>query len=409
MLKKDQFDACTRYVMERSRFVIESFGPRPPGSEAERKTQELVRADLEACCDGPVSMEEFPVAQKAFFCMQAIGGLLSIAGFLLYRVHPVLALGTGLLSLFILYHQLLKYHLLLDTFFPKKPSYNVAGRQKPSGTVTRRIILNGHPDAAYEWRFNYLAPKFFPLIVLYTLAGLFISLLGSGVATLAIFVAPESSMSLLTIIWYVMACFLPGAVIGILFNNLGVVAPGANDNLTGTFLATGILRQFREAGVQLKNTELMAVITGSEEAGLRGAKAWAKRHREECKDVETVVIAIDTIRDLEHLMIYNKDLNGTLAHDPTVCQLLKQASLNLGLDLKWGTVTLGSSDGTAFTQEGFKCAAVCAMDPHPAHYYHNRRDTWQDMNAECLNVTAALLVEAIRLYDEEGLPATGKA
>lgn len=405
MLSEAQIAACSQYVMERARFVIETFGPRPPGSEAERKTQELVKVDLEACCDGPVSMEEFPVAQKAFFSMQAIGGILSLAGFVLYRIHPALALASVLLALFILYHQLIKYHLLLDTFFPKKPSYNVAGRILPSGPVTRRIILNGHPDAAYEWRFNYLAPKYFPIIVLYTLAGLFLSLAGSAVATVALLVAPASSGGLVTIIWYVMACFLPGAVLGILFNNLSVVAPGANDNLTGTFLATGILRQLREAGVQLKNTELMAVITGSEEAGLRGAKAWAKRHREECKDVETVVVAIDTIRDLEHLYIYNKDLNGTLPHDSAVCELLKQAGRNtLGRTLPDGTVTLGSSDGTAFTQEGFRCAAVCAMDPHPAHYYHNRRDTWQDMNAECLNVTAALLVEAIRLYDENGLP-----
>ncbi len=404
MLNKEQIAACTQYVMERARFVIESYGLRPPGSEAERKTQELVKSDLEACCDGPVSMEEFPVAQKAFFSMQAIGGVLTLTGFVLYWVHPAFALLLGLAAIFILYHQLLKYHLLLDTFFPKKPSYNVAGKQSPSGPMKRRFILNGHPDAAYEWRFNYLAPKYFPLIVLYTLAGLVVALLGSGIATVATLLAPESTGTLTTTIGYVMAAFVPGSILGMLFNNFGMVAGGANDNLTGTFISTGILRQFREHGVRLQNTELMAVITGSEEAGLRGAKAWAKRHREECKDVETVVIAIDTIRDLEHLMIYNKDLNGTLAHDPAVCQLLKQASLNLGLDLKWGTVTLGSSDGTAFTQEGYRCAAVCAMDPHPAHYYHNRRDTWEDMNPECLNVTIELLVEAIRIYDEQGLP-----
>ena len=404
MLNSQQLDTATAYVTERARFVIESFGPRPPGSEAERKTQELVREDLRAVCDGEVTMEEFPVAQKAFFCMQAIGGVLTLAAFSTYWLHPAWALFFTLASLFILYHQLLRYHLLLDPFFPKKPSFNVAGRQLPKGEVKRRIILNGHPDAAYEWRFNYLAPKYFPLITAYTIVGLVVMLLGSAVATVAALFFPASSGGLLTIIGGILAVFVPGGIVGILFNNLNVVAGGANDNLTGTFVATGMLKHLRENGVQLENTELMAVITGSEEAGLRGAKAWAQRHANDFKDVETIVIALDTMRDLDHLTIYSKDLNGTVAHDPAVCRLLELGGKAAGRTIPQGTIPLGSSDGTAFTQAGFRAAALCAMDPHPAHYYHNRRDTWQDMDPACIKATYEVLFETIRIFDEQGLP-----
>ena len=403
MLNGQQLDAATQYVVDRAKFVIESFGPRPPGSEAERKAQEVVRDDLAAVCDEPVWFEEFLVAQKAFFSMQAIGGALNLMGFAAYwLVHPLAALGCSVLSIFILYHQLLRYHLLLDPFFPKKPSYNVTGRQRPRGEIKRRVILNGHPDGAYEWRFNYNFPKLFPLITAFSLIGLFTSLLLALVGSIAAFTA----MAWLTpLCGYLMIPFLPGAVIGLLFNDLRYVAPGANDNLTGTFISTGILKYMREAGLQLEHTELMAAVTGSEEAGLRGAKAWAAKHRRDFDDAETIIIAIDTIRDLPHLTIYSRDLNGTVPHDPATCQLLKDAALALGRDVPFGSIPLGSSDGTAFTQAGFRSAALCAMDPHPAHYYHNRRDNWDDMDPECIREVIAILCEAIRRYDADGLPA----
>lgn len=409
ILNSEQVRVCTHYVMDRARYVIESFGPRPPGSEAERKTQELVKADLEACCDGPVAFEEFPVAQKAFFSMQAISGVLTLGAVVVYWIHPALTLALAVAAATVMYHQLLRYHLFLDPFFPKKPSYNVAGRQTPAGKIERRIILNGHPDAAYEWRFNYLAPKWFPLMVLYTLIGLAALLAGSSVAVLALLIAPASLAWLVYAIGLALLFLVPAGVIGILFNNFSVVAGGANDNLSGTFIATGILRQMRENNVRLQRTELMALITGSEEAGLRGAKAWAKQHKREYEDVETIVIALDTFRDLPYLTIYNRDMNGTVAHDAQVCDLLKRAALATGRDLPFGSIHVGSSDGAAFTQAGFRAATMGGMDPRPAHYYHNRRDSWEIMDAACIAATIEVLVEAMRIYDQEGLRAEGNS
>ncbi|MCC6797234.1 MAG: M20/M25/M40 family metallo-hydrolase [Candidatus Hydrogenedentes bacterium] len=405
MLTESQIAVCARYVVERAKHVIESFGPRPPGSEAERKTQELVKADLEACCDGDVSIEEFQVAQKAFFSMQAIGGVLTLAAVGLYWVHPAWTFVVALLSAVVMYNQLLRYHLFLDPFFPKKTSCNVAGKIAPKGKVERRIILNGHPDAAYEWRFNYLTPKWFPAIVLYTLLGLIVLLGGSLVATISFFLAPVGSAWFINLIGIVVLLFAPAGVIGILFNNFGVVAGGANDNLSGTFVATGILRSFQEFGVQLERTELMAVITGSEEAGLRGAKDWARRHARDCSDVETIVISLETFGDLPHVAIYNRDMNGTVALDSETCDLLKRAAHATGRDLPYSSVHLGSSDAAAFAQAGFKAAMFGGMDPHPAHYYHNRRDSWEIMSEPCIKAAIDVLITAIREFDATGLRA----
>ena len=401
MLTDAQIAECARYVMDRAKHVIESYGPRPPGSEAERKTQELVKADLEACCDGPVSIEEFQIAQKAFFSMQSISGALTLAAVGLYWVHPIWTFVLAVLSAVVMYNQLLRYHLFLDPFFPKKPSHNVAGRVSPRGKVERRIILNGHPDAAYEWRFNFLAPKWFPAIVLYTLLGLIVLLGGSLIAAIALVLAPVASTWFVYAIGIVVLLFAPAGVIGILFNNFDVVAGGANDNLSGTFVATGILRALRENGIQLERTELMAVITGSEEAGLRGAKEWARRHKKDCDDVETIVISLETFGDLPYLAIYERDMNSTVTLDRDTCDLLKRAAQSTGHELPFSSVHLGSSDAAAFTQAGFKAAMLGGMDPHPAHYYHNRRDSWEIMSEPCMKAAIEVLIKAIELYDSE--------
>jgi hypothetical protein len=87
--------------------------------------------------------------------------------------------------------------------------------------------------------------------------------------------------------------------------------------------------------------------------------------------------------------------------------LLKNAGQAKGRDLPYGSIFLGSSDGTAFTQGGMRAAAFAAMDPAPADYYHNRRDTPDNMDTHCLGVAIGIVAEAVRQYDEDGLPAVG--
>ena len=165
----------------------------------------------------------------------------------------------------------------------------------------------------------------------------------------------------------------------------------------------GLAKYFRAQGIQLEHTELVYLITGSEEAGLRGAKAFTRRHARDWEDVPTAVITLDTIRDLDHLHVYNRDRNGTVRHDPAVCHWLHDAGEECGLELGYASVYLGSTDATAFTLARIPAAALCAMDPRPAEYYHNRRDHPDNMSGDCIRKTAEILMEALRRYDQQGL------
>ncbi len=398
MLSDSAISACARYVVEKARHVIESFGDRPPGSEAERKTQELVRDELASCCDGEILFEPFEVAGKAFFSMHFVGSSFLFLSILLWPLHPVISVLLDVMALSVWYFQLVRYKLYLDPFFPKSISHNVYGRIRPKGEIKRRIILSGHPDAACEFRYSFVAPRFFPYIVMILLAGMALIVL-VHLAGLAAWIAGGPVWGFIHRFAALEWLLLPGALAGAFFNNVSRTVPGANDNLSAVFTATGIAKHLKESGLRLEHTEIGFASLGSEEAGLRGAKVFAERHKREFEDVETSVIVLETLRDLGHLGIFNRDMNGTVRLDEDVCHLLHEAGEACGLDLPYDNVYLGSTDAAAFAQAGWRAAMLGAMDPHPADYYHTRLDTWDNMDEACLRQAVAVVCAALRIYD----------
>ena len=67
-------------------------------------------------------------------------------------------------------------------------------------------------------------------------------------------------------------------------------------------LGRALLRELERHGMSLEHTEVGAILTGSEEAGLRGAKAWCQAHAQDYRDVPTYIISFDNIYDPQHLM-----------------------------------------------------------------------------------------------------------
>ncbi len=396
-------DELATYVLEKTRQVIESCGPRPPGSEGEAKAQHLIRAELGCWTDGAAGIESFPVAAKAFLSVPLVTGILLAAALAGYWLSPWLAVVLSGMAVTVALMEFLFYKQFLDVLFPKRTSYNVLGVQKPSGDVKRRLVLNAHPDAAHEWTLLYRFPRVFPLLLYASMvclgAAFSLHLIGLVLMGWSVF-EPGKVRGVIGVL---QLAFVPTALLGIAYTSWRHVSPGANDDLSGVFAVTGLARYFRQAGLRMEQTELVYLITGSEEAGLRGAKSYVRRHKYQWQDVETAVITLDTIRDLPHLRILRRDQNGLVPHDPRVCRLLQVAGRRCGLQIGFVNTFLGATDAAAFSKAGIPSAALCAMDPHPAAYYHNRRDNWDNMDPVCIRKTAEVLLAAIHEYDIHGL------
>ena len=198
--------------------------------------------------------------------------------------------------------------------------------------------------------------------------------------------------------------FLPAYAGLFKFVNHNNYVDGANDDLTGCYISSAVMKYLSDNDVRFENTEVVAILTGGEECGLRGAKAYFEAHPELKNDgVETIFVGLDNIRDGDFMMIYEKDMTGMVKNDRDVCLLLRNAALKFGEYIPIGAIPLGSTDAAAASQAGIKAASLVAMDPAPARYYHTRLDTADILIPEVIDKVLNIVLQAVYDFDENGI------
>lgn len=394
-----------RYITDEIEMTCKTFGDRDPGSEGETKAVEHMAEELRKYCDD-VKVESFEVHPKSFFGWIPYTVISVVLGFISYFFLPILALCFVALGIFIMVFQFLFYGEIMDKLFPKKTSHNVTAVKKPTGEIKRRIFFNGHPDAVWEWPLNYYFGSFMNSIVpvgaIVSAAAIFILSLVRTIE--GGIVAPVIAEGAYLYAGLAMLIFLPFWIGMFFFVNFKRVVPGANDNLTACYMSIALIKALKEAGIELENTEIGAIISGSEEAGVRGARAWAKAHKGEYQDAETIIISMETLREVECLTIFNKDLNGLVPVDAQVCKLLKNAGEKEGTDIRYYPVTVGATDSVAFHKGGFRAACLGGLNYKLQKYYHTREDDYDNLSPECLKKVMDIMISAIELFDRDGLP-----
>ena len=408
-----------RYIENGIRHVCETYRERLPGSRAERDAQAYFKGELEGYAD-EVLMEDFtlhPRAFMGFFNIAAGGMLLATPLYFLSRGSVPLAaagLALNIVTVLVFLFEYLFYWEFTDFLYPKKTSRNVYAVRRPSGEVRRRIIFGGHTDAANEWTYSWLAEGAGVAAAIGSaVLAMIISLLAATcnvVYTVAAnaygYTAFASKWQGGWLAWSVLLliCVVPGVAI-IFFINYRVVVDGANDNLSANYIAMSVLKEMREGGVRFGNTEVGCLITGSEEAGLRGAKAFAKRHKAQLSDpnVETVFIALDTMREIEELRVCNFGCTGTVYNDKAVGDLLHDAGRACGVDIPDTEWYPGALDSEAFTMYGLRASGFTGVSHDAKRYYHTRQDTADNMDNGCLALSLNICKEAARIFDKEGM------
>ena len=394
----------TNFSVRGIKKICKDVGPRPAGSEQEHEAQKLMAAELDGACD-KVEIEPFDVHPGAFLGWILTDGIMMIAAIVLFFFGmSAIALALCALSLIFAIVEFLLYKKLLDPFFPKKTSHNVVAVRKPKGEVKRRIIFSGHADSANEWRFTYYGgSKLLVPIIGLSFVGILLGLVLGIWAVAAGHAFSAADSGALNVMRYVFLAWIPILFTALFFENKKRPVMGANDDLTGCFISMAVVKYMQQHDIRFENTEVWVVLTGSEEAGLRGAKAFCKAHKNELSDVETVFVGLDTIRDYDFAAVYSRDLTGTVKNDAGACALVKEAAKQTGLDLPYKSVFFGATDAAAVTQAGMKAVSVAAMDPAPAKYYHTRLDTADNLDIKTVEAVLGVALETAFLFDEKGL------
>ncbi len=398
----------TNYTVKTIKNICKNIGPRAPGSDSEKKAQEFVGKELESCCD-TVTIEEFPVHPKAFLGWVPICSyLMIIAAILFYFGMGIVSLAITFLALSFVVGEFILYKPMLDPLFKKKTSRNVVGIRNPSGEIKRRIIFSGHIDSSQEWRFTHLGgAKLLTSVIVMAVIGFVVGLVLPIIAIIkGQGFSPSFSMyqdPFLKVLGFVYLAYIPLFFTFSFFINRKRTVMGANDNLTGAIASVAVAKFMQANDIRFENTEVRVLVTGSEEVGLRGAKAYSKKHLKECQEIETIFCNSDTLKDLDFIAIYDRDLTSTVQNDKRVCALIKQAGVTAGIDLPYKPVFFGASDSAAMSQAGLASATLAAMDPAPPRYYHTRLDTDKILEPKSIEVGLNVLLETAFLYDAQGL------
>ncbi len=398
----------TNFTVREVKKVCKNIGPRAPGTESENKAQDYVIENCSKFAD-TVEKEPFAVASRAFMAWPRVCAVAMLFAVIIYSltnffkaplVNDILCAVSTVITvacIVIIVFDFLLYKPILDPFFKKTQSSNVIFTKKPTGEVKRRIVFSGHIDSSHEWTYNRLGgAKLVTTVVVLAIVGVAACLIANVLS-----IVLDLSDTVRYIFTGVEGVSIIFFMIGYKYENTKVVVDGANDNLTGVFASLAVLQFLTTNDIKLENTEVIAVSMGSEEAGLRGAKEFIKKHPYD--DVETVFVSVDTLRDFEYMAVFNKDMTGLVKHDEQACALVKKAAELSGLDLPYSSVWFGSSDAAAITQGGGKAVLLAAMDPAPARYYHTVNDTADNMDIHTVEKGVEVLINTALLFDEQGL------
>ena len=410
----DNKKESAKFMCDEIAHICGTMPKRAPGSEGERMACEyMAQVAKEQGGAERADIEEFKENPNAFFGFLYFTVTFALIGMVCFFRLPILGVIFIALGLAILFIQFGFYKKLVDPFFPSATGHNVTIVKKCSGEVKGRVFFNGHPDAVWCWPYHYrFGSKFHTSIQVLGIVGALIWLVLNIIAAVKSHCAPVTGTIYtmldiygkpLLITGFVALIFaVPLVMLYFMWDERRIV-DGANDNLTGCYMGLSILKALKDQGIELEHTEVGVIISGSEEAGLRGALAWAEKHKDDFKDVPTWIYSYDTIHESEYLGVNYRDLNGTVKSDPEVCDSFMNAAkeLNIHCIKTWVPPLGGATDNAAFNKYGFKSAGITAMNHVLQSYYHTMYDTADNLNPECLADCFAVSVKALENFDAQ--------
>ena len=68
----------------------------------------------------------------------------------------IVAVVCTVASIILLVAEFLFYKQFIDPIMPKRKTCNVVCTRKAAGETKRRIVIGGHIDSAYEWRYTHI-------------------------------------------------------------------------------------------------------------------------------------------------------------------------------------------------------------------------------------------------------------
>ncbi len=337
---------------------IVSFGPRPPGSEADQRTTEYIASELRAY-GRPADLEEIRV-RPAWHLTHALHAALAVAGTL---ISSTASEPFGMLLLLLAavstYGDLTARFYIGRFLMPRRRTRNVTSAQ-PRSDSTARVILTANHDAPRSgllWvrRRRSGAPRRRPRRLLSSLAGpidvFFWTVMAALVVALARLGLGESDA--LTIAQFVLAAVLLTYVMLFVDASFSDMSPGASTNASGVAALLAVGRRLQERAPL--GIETWLVFPAAKEGLALGMRAWLREHGDEIDPRDTFFVNVDTVGhgDVHHVTADGYAL--VVRSDQRLVKLCEELGSRPHV---WRIGT----DATQAAMAGFPSITVCCLD-----------------------------------------------
>ncbi|MHA1674457.1 MAG: M28 family metallopeptidase [Promethearchaeota archaeon] len=374
--------------------IIKQTGPRLTGDPSNALGVNLIKDKFDPICD-EVQKESFSVHPKAFLgYIRLIVSLYVVSTVFIWVNLPLLAGILITVGLSALVFEFFLYYEYVDAFWVKKTGTNVVGIIEPEKEVKQQILISGHHDSAFVFNFLIHQPKLYS----FRLFG------GIGSAALlwifswiwSIFQAITNRNPNWAIVFKIFTLVSLLIVLQMWFFRGNEGTPGAGDNLISVGIAHEIgkkIAKMKKEGKGLDHTRIMICSWDAEEAGLRGARAYAKKHKEELTQIPTYNFNIDCPYTLADLFFLTSDINGSVKLSTKMAKECEEIahSMNYPATHKPIAFLLGGTDAAELAKIGVEATTLMAMpwgNSERAAEYHTPDDTVDAIEPEV--VEAAL-------------------
>jgi Peptidase family M28 len=334
--------------------LVDEIGPRPPGSDAERRAAQhlcrrLEELGREAHAEGFSVWPAWPTGYAINAGIAIVGSVVSVSS---------ATLGTGLvlLATILTFLDLAGISPTTRRLLGRRASQNVVSwgdRDMPGA-----LLLVAHYDTGPTRRYP-LRPFFLALLL---------------VLACCVLRAGGMSGTALTVVQFIPTVALIVYIALLLDIALSPATPGESDNASGV---AAVLLLAERLGEQLEYFGVHVVLTGSQKAMAQGMRAFLQAHRRELKPGDTVVLNLDAVGGGELRETKKEGPLLTVSSHP-------QLTGNLEAD---AFVNREPSDGYAAASAGF-----------PAVTFAGTEDRLEEHNLAAVETACVELIERL---DEE--------
>lgn len=391
--------------------LIEKYGPRLSGSDACLKVAQELEEELRVHCDR-TAVESFTLHPDAFLGwirLMVIFYPIALVAFWLSLTPLAILLSVG--GILIMTFQFFLYKELLDPLYHKVEGRNVYGVLEPQGEVKKTVVFSGHHDSARVFNFLSYKPHLYTVKVGTGLGAYFVLALLSIVALIVQISRGHFFLLALPspffLVWAVILTIALPWVLQLWNFASDEGTPGAGDNLIASAMGVELAAYFKQREA-LKNTRLVIASFDGEEAGLRGSRAFFRRHRDnrELLSGQGWNFNVDCPYNAKDLFFLTSDINGSVKLSQEMAAECVTIAKSMGFDAFSQPIAFltGATDAAEAAKVGFEATTLMAMpwgNTKRAAAYHTPNDVPSAIEPLAVEASLSIAIRFIENLDAQ--------